>query len=65
MFEKKAARTAEMIAPFVKQDPTAFCSYEDHLTAVDTIMKFCMLRAESVRGAAGRQNPVHDSWTEG
>lgn len=50
MFEKKAARTAEMIAPFVKQDPTAFCSYEDHLTAVDTIMKFCMLRAESVRG---------------
>ena len=22
--------TAEMIAPYVEKDPTAFCSYEDH-----------------------------------
>ena len=39
-----------MIAPYVKKDPTAFCSYEDFLLGVDTITDFCMLRAESVRG---------------
>lgn len=39
-----------MIAPYVRQDPTAFCSYEDHLLAVQTIRDFCLLRAESVRG---------------
>ena len=49
-FIKKTAETAKMISPYVKKDPTAFCSYEDHLTAVRTITDFCMLRAESVRG---------------
>ncbi len=49
-FEKKAAETAKMIAPYVKKDPTSFCSYEDYLTGVETFTKFCLLRAESVRG---------------
>lgn len=49
-FEKKAAETTKMIAPYVKKDPTAFCSYEDYLTGVETFTKFCLLRAESVRG---------------
>ena len=49
-FVKKTAETVKMISPYVKKDPTAFCSYEDHLTAVRTITDFCMLRAESVRG---------------
>lgn len=48
-FVKKTAETVKMISPYVKKDPTAFCSYEDHLTAVRTITDFCMLRAESVR----------------
>ena len=39
-----------MIGPFVEKDPTAFCSYEDFLLGVDTIEKFSLLRAESVRG---------------
>ena len=39
-----------MIAPYVKKDPTSFCSYEDYLTGVETFTKFCLLRAESVRG---------------
>ena len=30
LFEKKAAETTKMIAPYVKKDPTAFCSYEDY-----------------------------------
>ena len=39
-----------LIAPYVEADPTAFCSYEDHLLAVDTLLEVCRLRAESIRG---------------
>ena len=49
-FEKFVEETKEMISPYVEKDPTAFCSYDDYLLAVDTIEKFCLLRAESVRG---------------
>ena len=49
-FETVLRRTQRMIDPYVKQDPTAFCSYEDHLLAVDTLEEICLLRAESVRG---------------
>lgn len=49
-FEKLVEETEEMIGPYVAQDPTAFCSYEDHQTAVETIRDFCLLRARSVRG---------------
>lgn len=48
-FEKKIASTIKMIAPYVKKDATAFCSYEDFLTGAETIGKFCLLREESVR----------------
>ena len=49
-FEKKVAETTRMIAPYVEKDPTAFCSYEDYLTGMETFAKFCLLRSESVRG---------------
>lgn len=49
-FEKKAAETIRMIAPYVEKDPTAFCSYEEFQDGVETFTKFCLLRAESVRG---------------
>ena len=49
-FEKTAAETLGMIGPYIKKDPTAFCSYEDHLTGAETFVSFCLLRAESVRG---------------
>ncbi len=49
-FEDFVEETTEMIAPYVKKDPTAFCSYEDYLLGAETIEKFCLLRAESVRG---------------
>lgn len=44
------SETKEMIDFYVEKDPTAFCSYEDYLLAVDTIEEFCLLRAKSVRG---------------
>ena len=48
--EEKTQETGEMIAPYVQQDPTAFCTYEDFLTALDTLEEICLLRAESARG---------------
>ena len=39
-----------LIAPYVEADPSAFCSYEDHLLAVDTLLEVCRLRSESARG---------------
>ncbi len=49
-FEEFMDWTVALISPYVEKDPTAFCSYEDHLLAVDTIREFCLLRAQSVRG---------------
>lgn len=49
-FSQMIAQTSEMIAPYVQKDPTAFCSYEDHLLGVRTIEAFCLLRAQSARG---------------
>lgn len=49
-FESFINETAKMLSPYVEKDPTAFCSYEDYLLAVNTIKDFCLLRAESVRG---------------
>ena len=47
-----------MIAPYVQADPTAFCSYEDHLLAVDTLLEVCRLRSESIRGQLEGDYPI-------
>lgn len=49
-FEAYLSQAAALIAPFVEKDPTAFCSYADHLDAVRTLTDFVLLRADSVRG---------------
>ncbi len=49
-FEEEIARISAQIAPYVERDPTAFCSFEDHQLAVETIKEFCLLRAKSARG---------------
>ena len=38
--------------------PTAFCSYEDHLLAVDTLLEVCRLRSESIRGQLEGDYPI-------
>ncbi|RDU23967.1 CotH kinase family protein [Anaerosacchariphilus polymeriproducens] len=43
-------KTKEMILPYVKDDATAFCTYEEFLAGTDTLKEFCSLRAESVSG---------------
>ena len=39
-----------MIAPYVERDATAFCTYEEFQTGVETIRSFCELRGESILG---------------
>ncbi len=48
-FAVDVRKTLEMIGPYVKKDPTAFCSYEDFEKAVETFSDFCTLRSESIR----------------
>lgn len=45
-----AQETAQMIAPYVAKDPTAFYSYDEFERGVDTLVVFCQLRTESVEG---------------
>ena len=42
--------TKELIAPYVKKDPSAFFTYDEFETAVDSLQSFCELRTESIRG---------------
>ena len=42
----------------MKSDPTAFCSYTDHLLAADTLLEVCRLRAQSIRGQLEGRYPI-------
>lgn len=42
--------TAELIAPYVEQDPTKFYTTEEFEAGAATIREFCLLRKESVLG---------------
>lgn len=56
-----------MIAPYVQQDPTKFCTYEEFETGIDTLKAFCLLRAESISaqlsGAIGSTGDTQDEAT--
>ncbi len=58
-YEAVIRETQALVAPYVEADPTAFCSHEDHLLAVDTLLEVCRLRAESVRGQPGGALSLH------
>ncbi|MBQ8555664.1 MAG: CotH kinase family protein [Clostridia bacterium] len=47
-FASEIDRVIAMISPYVESDPTAFCTYEEFLTAAETLKTFCLKRAESV-----------------
>lgn len=48
---------AEMISPYVENDPTKFCSTEEFEKGVSTLRSFCLLRAESVAGQLAETIP--------
>lgn len=47
-FEIEIRETHELIAPYVKEDPTAFSSYEDYELAIETLIELVTLRKSSV-----------------
>ena len=49
-FTLMMAETEALIAPYVEQDPTKFCTYEEFEAGIAALEQFCLLRAESVRG---------------
>ena len=48
-FETEMARVYEMIRPYVANDPSAFYSVEEFDRAYQTLLDFCLLRAQSIR----------------
>ena len=50
VLEERIDATAALLAPYVQQDPTKFCTYEEFQTAAETLKEFCSLRAQSVSG---------------
>jgi hypothetical protein len=49
-FVQEIERVSELISPYVEDDPTAFCTFEEFKTGVAALREFCLLRAESVQG---------------
>lgn len=49
-FEEKVQSLNDMIAEYVKQDPTAFITYDKYEEAVAELTKLGTLRAESIQG---------------
>jgi predicted Zn-dependent protease len=49
-FEKKYSDAIRLISPYVKKDPSAFCTYEEFQQAQKSLKAFCQLRAKSVSG---------------
>ena len=49
-FKERMTQIDTLIYDYVKNDPTAFYSYEEYVTAKEELLEFCMLRAKSIRG---------------
>ena len=49
-FEEDFDRVVALISDYVKNDPTAFYSFEEFQKGIATLKEFCLLRAESIRG---------------
>jgi spore coat protein CotH len=49
-FAEKINSLDALIAEYVKNDPTAFCTYDEYKTAVDAFITLGNLRAQSVQG---------------
>ncbi|WP_303869733.1 CotH kinase family protein [Acetobacterium wieringae] len=47
---KTIDQATALISDYVKDDPTAFCTYEEYQAGVAVLEQFCTLRAESISG---------------
>ena len=49
-FAQMMDEVQSLISPYVQEDPTKFCTYEEFETGLQTLKEFCLLRAESISG---------------
>lgn len=49
-FANQVQTVDSLISGYVEKDATAFCTYEQYKSAVETFKQLCLLRAESIRG---------------
>ena len=49
-FGKMIDNVTKMISPYVKKDPTKFCTHEEFEKGTATLKEFCLLRAKSISG---------------
>lgn len=54
---------AALIAPYVQEDPTKFCTYEEFETGVEALKQFCQLRVESVQSQLAGEDTTVDAST--
>ncbi|MCF0144689.1 MAG: CotH kinase family protein, partial [Firmicutes bacterium] len=47
--KEEIASVKAMISPYVKDDPTKFCTYDEFEKGIDTLDKFCDLRCKSIK----------------
>lgn len=49
-YAQRAEKLQAMIDPFIYNDPSSLCSYEEYRTAFDALTEFILLRAQSILG---------------
>jgi len=50
----------QLIKSYVEKDPTAFYSYEEFETGVETLRQFCVLRSQSISGQLANQETTEE-----
>ena len=53
----------ELIAPYVKKDPTKFCTLSEFTNGVEMLKRFCTLRSQSVAAQIAGENTTIDAST--
>lgn len=60
-FDAFYTRVRSQIDTLVESDPTAFYSYDEYLTAAETLYQVVKLRGQSIQGQLGRDDPLYRS----
>ena len=60
-FDAFYTRVRSQIDALVESDPTAFYSYDEYLTAAETLYQVVKLRGQSIQGQLGRDDPLYRS----
>ncbi len=60
-YEEEVTRMANMLTPYVANDPTAFCTFEEFEKGVEAIRQYGALRAQSIQNQLDGNNQTVDA----